>query len=308
MYKYMSIVLGLLFFFLGGMSASAQTIDGSGALNVSVTANTAITNFEQCVKAGYGVQRSYPGRCVTADGKVFTQVNANADVRATGTAQMKADAQRARAEMEMRAKAMRASTTAAIKDMRGEFKENHAEMRMEIEARAKALRASTTKAIGMMKDGDQKKRFEHASKKAHAVVERLNAAIARVQKLSDRVAERLTKLEAEGVVTTAARAHLTEAKIALSLAATQTANIKLSIETTLAGAATSTTKTEAKEAFKQTHELVKDATKTIKEAHNHVALAISSIKPGQNKPRPGTTTVPVSGSVNGGVGATTTTQ
>lgn len=243
-----------------------------------------------------------------------TSVQTGAGIRATGTAQMSPEMRSQRAEMEMRAKAlrqtqgatfgekaMRASTTAAIKDMRGEYKENHAEMRIEMDARTKAMRASTTATHMMMKDGEQKKRFEQASKKAHAVVERLNAAIARVQKLSDRLSERLTKLEAEGVVTTSARAHLVEAKAKLSLATTQVASIKLSIETTRAAAATTTAtttvKTESKEAFKQVHEQVKEATKTIKEAHNHVALAISSVKPGQNKPRPATTT---------SVGATTT--
>lgn len=247
---------------------------------------------------------------------VTVDATTNSGVRDTSSYEVKMEMQNRRTEMEERAKAMRqtqgatfgekasrASTTAAIKDMRGDYKENHAAMRVEMEARAKALRASTTKAHMMMKDGDQKKRFEHASQKAGAVVERLNAAIARIQKLSDRVSERLTKLEAEGVLTAAARAHLVEAKASLALASTQVSSIKLSIETTLAGAATSTVKSESKDAFKQAHELVKGATKTIKEAHNHVALAISSIKPGQNKPRPATTTsasatTSVSGSVN----------
>ena len=42
--------------------------------------------------------------------------------------------------------------------------------------------------------------------------------------------------------------------------------------------------------MKDLEALVKDASKTINEAHRHVALAISSLKPGLNKPRPATTT------------------
>src|SRR3989344_3663529 len=159
--------------------------------------------------------------------------------------------------------------------------------RTEMEAREKELRASTTAARINMKDEAQKKRLEIARKQTELVTKRLEAAIERVQKLSDRVTERLNKLEAEGVNVTVSRGHIAEAKVKLEEARTKNAAVKLAIETIFASATASTT---PKDSFKKVQELVKDTVRSIQEAHRHVALAISSVKPGLNKPRPATTT------------------
>ena len=141
------------------------------------------------------------------------------------------------------------------------------------------------------------------------VVVRLEAAITRVLRLSDRVSERLTKLEVRGVNTTSSRAHLLEAKIKLDEARAKVAVIKLLIETT--STATSTTaSTTAKSKMKGIKIAVKDAKETIKEAHSHVALAISEAKPGDNDGSHSTTTpdtvAPViSAVVTSGVASTT---
>ena len=294
------------------VSAQATVISGDTSVTTSNTGTTGEVmvksdgvGFAACVAAGNPIMESYPPKCRDKQGITYTKpVGVAVPALRAEVPGVRAEMQAARAEMEMRARAlrasstmmmkdMRASTTSTIKDMRGEFKDMSAGMRMDMETRAKAMRASTTKAYQMMKEGEGKKHFEYAQKKTHAVVGRLEAAIARVQKLSDRVSERLTKLEAEGVATTASRAHLVEAKAKLSLAAAQTANIKLSIETVLASVtrtASTTVKSDTKDAFKNIHELVKETTKTIKEAHSHVALAISSVKPGQNKPSKSATT------------------
>lgn len=167
--------------------------------------------------------------------------------------------------------------------------------REEMEAHAKALRASTTAANLKIKDVAQKKRIEVARKQTEIVNKRLEAAIDRVQKLSDRVAERLTKLEAEGVNTTISRGHLAEAKTKLDEARTKVAALKLTIETAFANvivnvSSTTTPDTAPKNAMKEVQEAVKEVTKAIQEAHKHVALSISTVKPGQNKPRQATTT------------------
>ena len=192
-----------------------------------------------------------------------------------------------RTEMEAREKVLRQTQQASFgdraKEMRGEVKNTREEM----EARAKALRASTAAARINMKDEAQKKRLEIARKQTELVTKRLEAAIERVQKLSDRVTERLNKLEAEGVNVTVSRGHIAEAKVKLEEARTKTAAVKLAIETIFASATASTT---PKDSFKKVQELVKDTVRSIQEAHRHVALAISSVKPGLNKPRPATTT------------------
>lgn len=167
--------------------------------------------------------------------------------------------------------------------------------REEMEARAKALRASTTAANQKIKDGALKKRIEVARKQTELVSKRLEAAIARVQKLSERVAERLTKLEAEGVNTTISRGHLAEAKTKLDEARIKATALKLVIETAFANvtvnaSSTTTPGTAPKNAMKEVQEAVKEVTKVIQEAHKHVALSISTVKPGQNKPRQATTT------------------
>lgn len=183
--------------------------------------------------------------------------------------------------------------------------------REQMEARAKELRqksqttfgekarlgATTTGAMkanrGEMKDEQQKKRLEKASKKMEMVSKRLEIAIERVQKLSDRVAERLTKLEADGVITTVSRGHLAEAKAKLDEARAKSSAVKLSIKTALsAGASATASSTAQKNVMKDVEEAVKSATKVIQEAHKHVALAISTVKPGQNKPHVATSTVP----------------
>ncbi|MDO8603947.1 MAG: fibronectin type III domain-containing protein [bacterium] len=141
------------------------------------------------------------------------------------------------------------------------------------------------------KEKRENKEEQRIQKEMKRTVVRLEAAIARVQRLSDRVAERLTKYEARGVNTTASRAHLVEAKSKLALAQVKVQAIKLSIETSFAtttpATATSTTAKDTKRAFKTA---VKSATETIKEAHQHVALAISSAKPGRNDGSHATTT------------------
>lgn len=210
-----------------------------------------------------------------------------------------------REQMEERAKALRAGTVVPKQTQGSSFGEKArlgatttAAMkanREEMEKRAKEMRGEVEKKRAGIMDEQKKKRLEIARKKTELVSKRLEHAIARVQKLSDRVAERLNKLEAEGVTTTVSRGHLAEAKTKLDEARTKAAGVKLAIETafakvTLDTTATTTPGTTPKNAMKEVQEAVKETVKVIQEAHKHVALAISTVKPGQNKPRPATTT------------------
>ncbi|PIQ36050.1 MAG: hypothetical protein COW60_00470 [Candidatus Yonathbacteria bacterium CG17_big_fil_post_rev_8_21_14_2_50_43_9] len=210
-----------------------------------------------------------------------------------------------RDEMEARAKALRSGATSPKQTQGASFGEKArlgatttAAMKANregMERRAKEMRASTTALRAKIQDEQLKRRFEQARKHTELVNRRLEAAIERVQKLSDRVAERLTILEAEGITTTVSRGHLAEAKTKLDEALTKVAGIKIAIEnafaTATAEATTSTTpSTTPKNAMKEVQALVKDVAKTIQEAHRHVALSISTVKPGLNKPRPATTT------------------
>lgn len=229
-------------------------------------------------------------------------VSAETDSTTTGTAttSVRPALRETSDQMEARVKALRASTT-LLKQTQGATFGEKARLasttaaikgqREEIEKRAKEVRAEVEKKHTEIKDEQQKKRFELARKSTELVTKRLDAAIDRVQKLSDRVSAALDKFAAQGVNVTVSRGHLVEANTFLTKARLESATVKLEIETAFASSTPSTaSSTTPKDMFKKVQGLVKDTTKTIQEAHSHVALAISTIKPGLNKPRPATTT------------------
>lgn len=261
-------------FALGAVSASAET-------NLTTSADVSITTTSMSPTTGaVGLPPKPP---LPGAGVLPGATNTHAEMEA----REKALRQTQQSTFGDRAKAFRATTTEMSKEMRGEMKDNREEM----EKRAKEMRESSRVERKDMKDEQKKERLEKASKKMEVVDKRLDAAIARVQKLSDRVSERLTKFEAEGVNVTVSRGHLAEAKVKLDEARTKAATVRLSIETALASGVSSTTPSaERKDVMKNVQEAVKGAAKIIQEAQRHVALAISSAKPGLNKPRPATTT------------------
>ena len=259
MNKNISIVLAVLFAFAGGFNwASAQTTEATSATEVVPASGIAIDEP--------GAQKPKPTPYQTRE-------QMEARTKAPRQTQGTSFGEKAR---------LGATTTAAMKANREEM-----------EKRAKEMRADVEKKRATIMDEQKKKRLEIARKQTELINKRLEQAIARVQKLSDRVAERLTKLEAEGVTTTVSRGHLAEAKTKLDEARAKAAGVKVAIETAFAGAiatASSTPGTAPKNAMKEVQGAVKEVAKLIQEAHKHVALAISTVKPGLNKPRTATTT------------------
>lgn len=287
MKKNISIAL-LALFAIGAGVANAQ-VDEPVLGPPAVTTTSAITlracpqDEKFCPTTGTGVGRSGPNCefvCPPAGatgGSIKPRIlppNIRPEVREI------------RKDIRDESKDMRASTNAAIKEMRGEIKNDREAM----EKRAMELRASTTMLRANMKDEAMKKRLEVAHKQADLVNNRLQAAIERVQKLSDRVGAALDKFAAQGVDVTVSRGHLADAKIKLDEARTKAAAVKLAIETAFSNITASST---PKDSMKNAQELVKDTVKAIQDAHGKVAEAISSIKPGQNKPRPATTTAAI---------------
>lgn len=63
MFKNVSLVLLMLFFMISGVACT-------------VSAEGEVSNYSQCVAAGNRVLRSFPGRCVTKDGKSFIDESA----------------------------------------------------------------------------------------------------------------------------------------------------------------------------------------------------------------------------------------
>lgn len=276
-----------------GVTANAQT-DGTTSVDATVTTTNATTGATETVGLPpkptlYGQPRQplpptgvRPGVPNTREAMEAREKALRAGVTVPKQTQGATFGEKAR---------LGATTTPAMRDAR----EGRQENREEMEKRAKEMRKEVEKKRGEIKDEQMKKRLEIARKKTELVSMRLEQAIARVQKLSDRVAERLTKLEAEGVIADVSRGHLADAKTKLDEARTKAAGVKVAIETafitaTLNAGATTTPGTAPKNVMKETQEAVREAAKVIQEAHKHVALAISTVKPGQNKPRPATTT------------------
>lgn len=200
------------------------------------------------------------------------------DVRPAGK-EIRKDLNEARKEVRSDAKATRQAVAEERKNIRDDAKTLRAST---TEARADMRRASTTEAKGEMrgkvKDEFREKRLEIAQKRMDLIGKRLDAAVDRVQKLTDRVSSALDKSSLEGNNVVAARSHLVEARARLEVSRTKVAQVKVAATLALASQT-------PKEEIKKVGVLVKDAVKSIQEAHRSVAQAISAIKPGINKPR-----------------------
>lgn len=153
-------------------------------------------------------------------------------------------------------------------------------------------RTNKSQKVAEMQKRDDRKNLK-AQKQIELVTGRIDAAIARVQKLSDRVSQRLDVLEKTGYDVSASRAFIVEANATLNDARAKVAGIAPQTAIIATGTASSTDATVTapavttpKEALNNVRALVKDIITTLQSAHRSVAEAISSIKPGQNKIAP----------------------
>lgn len=147
--------------------------------------------------------------------------------------------------------------------------------------KTESARASSTEARASERTDEQTKRVDEARKEVSKIITHLNAAIDRVQKLSDRTVTRINKVSAEGGDVTASKKYLASAAVKLSEARAKV----LTIRTTADAALVPGQAAKDKNIMKKLEVLVRDTTKTIDAAHRLVAQAVSSIKPGLNKPR-----------------------
>lgn len=204
---------------------------------------------------------------------------------ATGTAPtgIRQPLRDARAEMEARTKALRASSTMIQKNLRGEIRDERGNLRASTTEMRSNYRASTTEMVARGKAMAETKQREAAKKQAAMIMNRIDAAIDRVQKLSDRTSARLDKFASTGVNVSSSRGHLAEAKMKLDEARAKSAVIKTAIDAALASQT-------PKDSMKSVETLVKNETKVLQDAQRHVSQAISSIKSGRDNERHATTT------------------
>jgi hypothetical protein len=163
-----------------------------------------------------------------------------------------------------------------IKTVRQDTKTSVEALRKTEQDKIDALRASSTE--------ENMRRVNLVRKEVSMILLRINAAVGRVQGLSERVSTRLDKLATQGIDVSASRKDLVDARAMLDQARIKIAAIKASADTTFVNPVPKGTKI-----LKDLEVLVKDATKTMQSAQRLVAKSISDIKPGQNRDRPATT-------------------
>lgn len=252
MNKKISIAITTLFVLSGGI-ANAQTAD---------TLITGITNNDSAVSSPKLPLLNTPSApALRPEIRDFRQENNGA-------------------RKDIRDEAMKAKNE--IRNQKIDNRVDAKDLRKETGDKIKILHASTTEVRATIKDEAQATRLEIAKKQASLVGKRLDSAVDRVQKLSDRVSIALNNLDTKGIDVSLSRARISASKIKLDEARAKVVIVKTSIEASFSSQ-------NLKESLMTTNSLVKDASKSIQDAHDNVAKAISLVKPGQNKPLPATT-------------------
>lgn len=129
-----------------------------------------------------------------------------------------------------------------------------------------------------MQERRQERRSEILKRMADQMIRRMNAAIERIEKLSDRVDSRIAKLKEKGVDTSAAEANIViaraksaEAKAAVLLAETAIAGAAVNADTVTEGA-------KPNDAGKPVREALEKARVATVAAHKALVNAIESLK------------------------------
>lgn len=136
------------------------------------------------------------------------------------------------------------------------------------------------------RDGARDKAVENIknrlSKFIDKLIERFSAAISRLEKLADRIASRIVKMEAEGIDVSKAKSLLSEARVKIEVAASSTAAIKVkALE--FQSSDTATTTADLRLNYEAVKDAVEQAKSDIKAAHAALVDVVNNLKPGRNK-------------------------
>lgn len=117
------------------------------------------------------------------------------------------------------------------------------------------------------------------------VIKRFEAAVERLEKLSDRIESRIKKMEAGGIDVIKAKELLATANLKIEVAKASVAGITLPLTNTVSG--TSSTTALVKEKYSLLRTQIAEAKEDIKAAHAALVDVIRNLKPGANKVRTG---------------------
>jgi exonuclease VII small subunit len=158
-----------------------------------------------------------------------------------------------------------ASTSSTTpKGPRGEIKNKIEDVRSSVQTKREEVRTTLLARLG-----------ERLKKHIDQMIRKFNAAVERLEKLTQRIESRIAKLKAEGQNTTEAEGLVAQAKVQISLAKTDIANLPGAIESALSTTAPSTT---PKILLREAQSLVEKIRKELTEAHSLLVKAITKIK------------------------------
>ncbi|TAL48909.1 hypothetical protein EPN83_02755 [Patescibacteria group bacterium] len=139
-----------------------------------------------------------------------------------------------------------------------------------------------TEELKQKREEKQKEQRENRIKRIRNEVDRMirrfNAAIERLEKLAGRIESRIAKLKSEGINTSEAEKHLSDARAKIATAKDNISKLPGLVEEALKAE-------NIKSAFENARQLINGTKESIRAAHASLVKAINNLKPGFNKPR-----------------------
>ena len=173
-----------------------------------------------------------------------------------------------------------ATTSAKI----GSSTEARLKAKADLETRKDAIKDS----VQELRDNAVAKMNSAMSKLLMKIGERFQAAVARLQKLSDRIDSRIAKMEAENIDVTKAKSLLVTAKAKIEIA--KISSSKIASSTPLLASTTATTTDALKTEYAKFRAIISAAKNDLKTAHSALIDVVKNLKPGFNKSRTATST------------------
>lgn len=184
----------------------------------------------------------------------------------------------------------RLKAKAELEAKKKELEDKKESIKSEIESKREALKEEVENRKDSIKNSVEERRQNAVNKIKERidqflqdVAERFEAAINRLEKLSDRISSRINKLEAEKIDVSKAKELLIIAKAKIDIAKTSAGNITIA-------SSTATTTVALKESFKSLKTIIETAKKDIKAAHAALIDVVKNLKPGRNNDKTATTT------------------
>lgn len=205
-----------------------------------------------------------------------TRVESEARIKAREDLELrKKELEQKRESMKAEIEAKRETMKADIDAKKDEINEKKDTIKAQIEERKQNIKSEVeerrSNAVGVIK--------ERIGTFTQNVIKRFNAAIERLDTLTERIDSRIAKIEADGGDTTKAKELMAVAKTQLETAKVSTSGVELEVETLISVEASTTA--EIRDEFDSLKDQIEKAKGDIKKAHASLIEVINSLKKGQ---------------------------